>query len=61
MAFDLDHLQVRETPVPVVERVVMKGSGTASFSLARDGSLVYLSGDQQAGAAHSRTSIGCIR
>ena len=52
MAFDLDHLQVRETPVPVVERVVMKGSGTASFSLARDGSLVYLSGDQQACAAH---------
>ncbi len=48
VAFDLDRLQVRGTPVPVVERVVMKTiSGAANFSLARDGSLVYLAGDPQ--------------
>ncbi len=48
VAFDLDRLQVRWTPVPVVERVVMKTiSGAANFSLARDGSLVYLAGDLQ--------------
>ncbi len=51
VAFDLGGLQVRGTPVPVVERVVMKTiSGAANFSLSRDGSLVYLAGDAQAGA-----------
>ena len=50
VAFDLDRLQVRGTPVPVVERVVMKPSGAANFSLAHDGSLVYLAGDAQADA-----------
>ncbi len=50
VAFDLDRLQVRGSPVPVVERVVMKTSGAANFSLARDGSLVYLAGDLQSPA-----------
>ncbi len=50
VAFDLDRLQVQGTPVPVVERVVMKPSGAANFSLARDGSLVYLAGDLQSPA-----------
>ena len=48
VAFDLDGLEVRGAPAPVVERVVMKPSGAANFSLAADGSLVYLAGDQQA-------------
>jgi serine/threonine-protein kinase len=46
VAFDLEHLQVRSDPVLVVERVVTKVvTGAASFSLAHDGSLVYLAGD----------------
>ena len=35
----------------------MKTSGAANFSLARDGSLVYLAGDVQAGARTSGRSL----
>jgi serine/threonine-protein kinase len=48
IAFDVDRLQVRGDPVPVVEGVAMKFTGAASFSLARDGSLVYVAGGAQA-------------
>jgi len=49
VAFDLDRLEVRSDPVPVLQRVVTKSEGAASFSVARDGSLVYLAGDAQVG------------
>jgi Tol biopolymer transport system component len=46
VAFDLEHLQVRSDPILVEERLVTKSlSGAASFSLTRDGALVYLAGD----------------
>jgi Tol biopolymer transport system component len=45
VAFDLEHLQVRSDPVLVVERLVTKVTGAASFSLANEGSLVYMAGE----------------
>jgi serine/threonine-protein kinase len=45
MAFDLDSLEVRGTPVPVVDGVITKPTGAASFSVSSDGTLVYLAGD----------------
>jgi serine/threonine-protein kinase len=42
--FDLDRLAVTGAPVPVVEGVVTKGSGSASFSIASNGTLVYVQG-----------------
>ena len=44
VAFDLDALEVTSDPVPVVEGVLMKGSGAASFDLSDTGSLVYVTG-----------------
>ena len=41
--FDLD-AQVTNDPVPVLESVVTKGNGAASFALSETGSLVYVSG-----------------
>jgi serine/threonine protein kinase len=55
VAFDLDHLQVRSDPVLVVERLVTKTvTGAASFSVASDGSLIYLAGDP---IAIARTAV----
>ena len=44
VAFDLDTLEVTSDPVPVVEGVLMKSGGAASFDLSETGSLVYISG-----------------
>ena len=44
VAFDLNSLEVTSDPVPVVEGVLMKSSGAASFDLSETGSLVYVSG-----------------
>ena len=47
--FDLDRLAViNPNPIPVLDDVVTKDNGAANFDLARDGSLVYLSGDPDA-------------
>jgi len=43
--FDVDKLQVHGTPVPVAENVMMKPSGAFNFSIAQDGSLIYVPGD----------------
>ena len=51
--FDLKNLEVRGSPVPVVQRVVTRGNGAASFSLASDGTLVYLAGDPLGSAIRS--------
>jgi serine/threonine-protein kinase len=51
VAFDLDRLEVQGNPVPVLQRVYMKPVGSASFGVSRDGSLVYLAGVFQGGAA----------
>ena len=48
--FDLDRLEViNPNPIPVLDDVVTKASGAVNFDLARDGSLVYLSGSAAAG------------
>lgn len=42
--FDLQHLAVKGTPVPVLDGVRFGGDGSSAFSLSADGTLVYLSG-----------------
>jgi serine/threonine protein kinase len=46
--FDVNRLEVRGNPVPVLEHVITKPSGAADFSIAPDGTLVYVAGDNQA-------------
>ena len=51
VGFDTDRLELTSSnPVPVVENVMTKGTGAASFSVASNGSLVYVTG---AGLANS--------
>jgi serine/threonine protein kinase len=45
VAFDLDRLEVRSDPGPVLQGVVTKSTGAASFAVAQNGSLVYVSGN----------------
>jgi len=42
--FDLDSLEVRGTPTPVVDGVVTQPSGGAAFAVSPDGSLAYVAG-----------------
>jgi eukaryotic-like serine/threonine-protein kinase len=42
VAFDLDRLETRGTPVPVVPRLVTTQTGAADFGVASDGTLVYV-------------------
>jgi len=49
--FDLGRLAVVGPPVPVVEGVVTTPQGAADFSVATDGTLVYVPGDSDGGAA----------
>jgi WD40-like Beta Propeller Repeat len=51
--FDPNSLEVRGNPVPVIPRVVTRGNGAANFSLASDGTLVYLAGDPLVSAART--------
>ena len=44
VAFDLERLEVRSNPVPVLESVISKSSGATDFSVAENGSLVYIAG-----------------
>ena len=44
VAFDLKRLEPIGTPVPVLSQVATLPSGTAEFDVARDGTLVYVSG-----------------
>ena len=55
VAFDLDRLEAIGTPVPVLPQVVTLPTGTAEFDIARDGTLVYVSGG--VGAAPARTLV----
>ena len=48
--FDLDTLEVRGTPVPVVDGVTTRGSGAASFSVSPDGTLIYVVGGADSAA-----------
>ena len=45
--FDIDSLEVTGTPVPILEDVVVKNSGAASFAASDQGTLVYASGTRQ--------------
>ncbi len=54
VAFDLDRLEVTNpNPVPVVDGVATKPSRAANFDLARDGSLVYISGGSGSGVVRT--------
>ena len=44
VAFDLDTLEVRGAPAPVMDGVRTKPSGAASFSISATGTLAYLTG-----------------
>jgi serine/threonine-protein kinase len=48
--FDPETLQVSSAPKPVASGLMVKVNGTASYRLSADGTLVYISGEQQAGA-----------
>ena len=54
VAFDPERLEVTSDPIPVVESVMVKVNGAASFSLSETGSLVYVSGT---GAGGLRTAV----
>ena len=43
--FDLESLTVVGEPVPVLDRIFMMPTGAANYSVARDGTLAYLSQD----------------
>jgi serine/threonine-protein kinase len=45
--FDLASLEVRGTPVPVVDDVATKATGAVSFAVADNGTLAYISGGAQ--------------
>src|SRR5262249_44377716 len=47
VAFDLKHLTVVGTSMPVLSQVVTNASGSFDFDVARDGTLVYVSGASQ--------------
>ncbi len=53
--FDLDAVEVKGDPIPVLEGVVTQALGDAHFSLAKDGTLVYVPGTGGVGAASERT------
>ncbi|MGH6692691.1 MAG: TolB family protein, partial [Gammaproteobacteria bacterium] len=57
VAFDLGRLEVRSDPLPVVQDVVMKPSGAASFGVGRDGSLVYRAGTIAGDFPRARTLV----
>jgi serine/threonine-protein kinase len=44
VAFDLESLSIGGDPVRVIDRVVVKGSGAADFSVSDTGTLVYVPG-----------------
>ena len=46
LPFDLDRLAVAGDAIQVVEGVVTEGNGAAHFSVGRDGSLVYVTGEE---------------
>ena len=46
--FDAQRLEVRGVPQPVLDGLVTKTSGAASYAVARNGTLVYVAGDEVA-------------
>jgi serine/threonine-protein kinase len=56
VTFGPERLEVTGDPVPVIEGVMVKPTGAASFSLSETGSLVYVSGTG-AGATSPRTAV----
>jgi serine/threonine-protein kinase len=51
--FDLARLEVLSDPVPVVEQVLSASTGSADFSISRQGTLVYAPGGSSNGAIRS--------
>ena len=47
--FDLGRLEVTSDPIPVMDGVITKRMGAVSFSVAQNGSLVYMSGEATPG------------
>ena len=56
VGFDLDRLETRGTPVPVLPRLVTTAGGAADFVLATDGTLVYVDAPG-AGSFATRTLV----
>ncbi len=54
--FDLDAVEVKGDPIPVLEGVVTQARGDAHFSLAKDGTLVYVPGTRR-GIAEQQTFV----
>jgi serine/threonine-protein kinase len=50
IAFDAKRLEVHGNPVPVVEHVLTKPSGTADFDLSQNGVLAYVTGNGSSGS-----------
>lgn len=57
IAFDLSRLEVIGSAIPVLAQVATLPTGTAEFDVARNGTLVYVSGGGGAGAAPARTLV----
>ena len=57
--FDLDQMDVTGIPTPVLEEVLTKTDGSANFSVADDGTLVFVPGEAQVrtGAVAPRTLV----
>jgi serine/threonine-protein kinase len=59
VAFDVDRLEVRGTPVPVLQQVVTTPTGgAANFAVATNGTLAYVSGS---GLGETRTLVWVAR
>ena len=57
IAFDPVRLEVHGDPIPVLDGVDTTATGGASFSVAQNGSLVYLQGSAEAGGETQRTLV----
>jgi serine/threonine-protein kinase len=57
VAFDLERLEVRGTPVPVLDGVVTTFSGAADVAVAANGSLVYVAGGASGGGQQVVVSV----
>ena len=60
VGFDLDTLTVTTAPIPVIEEVLMGPGGAANFDIAKDGSLLYVSGTSGGDAGVDLVWVECF-
>ena len=58
VAFDATSLEVTGNPVPLVEGVLVKGSGAADFSISDNGRLVYAAAGAAGGTSRTLVWVG---